>query len=174
MKRITLRQRTAYTLLELVICIPATTLLLLGMASAIQLARRAFPDGNSITSATVAGQRALDLFAGDLAYATSIPARSATGITLVAPDRTGDAAPDTVIYLWSGTVGSPLTRQVNGSAPETILPGVQDFALTYDTAVDPQSGQTILQAANVRLAVPTSGLARLEARPIAFNAPLFP
>jgi hypothetical protein len=166
--------RGGYSLLELIVCMPVMTLLLFGMAAAIQLARRAMPDGASIPSATLLGGSALDQLASEIAFATSITARSATGITFVTPDRTFDATPESIRYQWSGVAGAPLTRQVNGSAPETLLPGVQSLALTYDTRVDAQSGQQHLQAVNVRMILPAGGSALLDARLETLNEPVVP
>jgi hypothetical protein len=172
MKPMALKFRFGHTLLEIVVCVPAMTLLMLGMASAIQLARQAMPDGNSRTSATIAAGTALDQFACELAVATTISARSATDITFVTPDRNGDAAPETIRYQWAGTAGNPFTRIVNGSPAEILLPNVQDLSLTYDVRVN--AGTQYCRAVNVRLIVPLGGTAQVDARLETANEPVLP
>jgi hypothetical protein len=156
------------------VSVPLTLLLFLGMASAIQLARRAMPTGDSHTSASVLGGGAVDQLACEIAFATSIAARSATDLAFVTPDRSSDGAPETIRYQWSGVAGAPLTRQVNGSAAEALVPSVQDFGLTYDGRMDAQSGLQYCRAVNVRMIVPHGGTARIDARVETLNEPILP
>jgi hypothetical protein len=168
------RIRRGHTLLELVISVPLMTLLMLGMAASIHLAARALPDGSSRASATIFAGAAIDQIASELTFATSITSRTAIDILFVTPDRDGDSSAETVRYQWSGTAGAPLTRQVNGSASETLVPSVQDFGLTYETRLDTGTGLQYLQAVNVRLVAPAGTSARTDARLKMHNEPLFP
>jgi hypothetical protein len=47
-------------------------------------------------------------------------------------DRDGDEVPETIRYAWSGTGGTPLTRQYNGGTVVSILTDVRQFSLTYN------------------------------------------
>jgi hypothetical protein len=107
-----------------------------------------------------------------LECASSIVTRSATQISLVVPDRTGDGAADTVRYSWSGTVGAPLQRQINGGTAETLLETVQAFGLTYDTVT---VGATIaVKSVDVRLVAPTAAAPEAVVRMRILNEPVAP
>ena len=88
--------------------------------------------------------------AEELGASTRITAATATSITGVIPDRTGDAIDDTVTYSWSGKSGDPMLRTVNGGDPQTVLVGVQSLAFSYVTqtrrlaAAASQSAETLL------------------------------
>ena len=63
--------------------------------------------------------------------ATSFATLTPGEVVCTVPDRTGDNAPETIRYAWSGTVGTSLTRQRNGGTAEPIATNVQSFTLTY-------------------------------------------
>ncbi len=129
--------RGGQTLAELMITIPLMTLLVAGMGSAIKVATKAVPDSTSTSSAALSSARALDLFAGDVAFATSITTNvtttaAARQLTFVIPDRDGVApATETVTYSWSGVSGDPLLRTFNGTTT-TVATNLQEFQLAYD------------------------------------------
>ena len=82
---------------------------------------------------------ALHALQTDLGEATFLSRRGLRAIEFFVPDRDQDRALEWVSYSWSGTRGAPLLRQVNGGAPQVILPGVQNFIVSYErqsTAVD--------------------------------------
>jgi hypothetical protein len=96
------------TLLETVAAVAVTSIILLGIGSAMLLAGRALPDTRNSTAQTVAG------------------------IEFTVADRSGDTNPEVIRYEWSGTAGAPLTRRYNAGASVEVLANVQDFSLTYD------------------------------------------
>jgi prepilin-type N-terminal cleavage/methylation domain-containing protein len=124
--------RNAFTLLELVISMAIASILLVAMQSVVLVAARAIPDGRTVGSRVTAGAAQITSLTSDLFYATAVSEMTATAITFTVPDVTGDGAPDTVRYAWSGNAGAPLTRQVNGGAVVSVLPSVQSFNLVYD------------------------------------------
>lgn len=164
--------RRAYTLTELVVTLPLMTLLLAGMASAIGLASRSMPDGSTANSAALRTAAAMDQFAVELGYATSITSRTATSIVFVTPDRSGNTVAETITYAWSGTAGAPFTRSINASAAETLIPSVQQFAMTYDAEV--VGSVQYLQGINVSLMTPLGSARPLLVRIDAYNEPLLP
>lgn len=131
------RYRNGHTLAELMITIPLMTMLLVGMGSAIKIATKAVPDGASTSSAALTSARALDLFAGDVAFATAITTNvtttaAARQLTFSIPDRDGVApTTETVTYSWSGVAGDPLQRTFNGTTT-TVATNIQEFQLAYD------------------------------------------
>ena len=124
-------RRRGFTLLELLVAMTIFSVLLAGMGSALMLTRRAVPDGKKGTSAVVSAAGAMDRLAGDLSYATSIFTASPTELSFMVEDRNGDGSSEMIRYYWSGTLGGPLVRQVNGGAEATLLDGVQEFRLDY-------------------------------------------
>ena len=100
--------RSGHTLTELTVALPIMAMLALGMASAIKLAARSIPDGTSVSDSTLTAARAMDLFAGEVAFATAIGTDVTSGtaarqVTFEIPDRDGQTpATETVTYSWSG------------------------------------------------------------------------
>jgi hypothetical protein len=80
----------------------------------------------------MASARAADLLAADLFHATSITAATATELAFAVADRTGDGAPETIRYAWSGTPGDPLVRQVNGGTAATVANDIRELQFGYD------------------------------------------
>jgi prepilin-type N-terminal cleavage/methylation domain-containing protein len=140
------RQRRGFTLLEMVTAIAASSVILLGMGSAMLVASRAMPDAQNPSAQTVSGAEALEQIATELQYAVSITERSERVIQFTVADRSGDSLPDTIRYEWSGTGGDPLTRKLNSGTAVTVLPNVRTFSLSYDvqntTTTTPTAGSS--------------------------------
>ena len=124
--------RDGMTLLEVVLTMAVSSILLLGLGSAMLLAGRALPDARSATSQTAAGAEAVEAMVAELRYAVAIQQRSERMIQFTVADRNADAMPEVIRYEWSGTAGAPLTRQYNGGASVEVLANVQDLGLTYE------------------------------------------
>lgn len=123
-----------FTLVELVASMAVMIILMLGMGSAMTLATRAIPDGNSSMEITADSRNVLDRITEDLLYTTSLTEKTANAITFTVADRGhGAAGPETIRYAWSGTPGDPLTLEYNGAVAATLIDDVQDFALSYHT-----------------------------------------
>jgi len=164
--------RRAYTVLEMMVTLPLLTLLLIGSTAALGIVGQVANNGADISKAAMRNPAALEQLASELECATSIVSRSATQITVVIPDRTGDAAADTVRYSWSGTAGAPLTRQINGGTAETLLDTVNAFSLTYNTVtVGPT---TTAPSIDLRLVAPTAAAPEIVLRVRLLNEPVAP
>ena len=124
--------RAGLSLLETVAALAVTSIILLGIGSAMLLAGRALPDARSPTAQTVAGAEALESVVTELRYAVAINQRSGRMIEFTVADRSGDTTPEVIRYEWSGTAGDPLTRRYNAGASVEVLANVRDFSLTYD------------------------------------------
>ena len=129
--------RRGFTLTELSVAVASLSVLLMGMASAVMMARQAVPDTTQGNSAALVAVGAMDRLAADLSYATSIVTSSATELVFLVADRNGDGNPETIRYCWSGTPGAALVRQVNGGSQATLLAGVQEFSLSYQKRSQP-------------------------------------
>lgn len=126
------RKQAGFTLLEVVTTMAATSVILLGIGSAMLVAGRAMPDARNPSAETVAGAEALERMVAELQYAVTVTQRSDRVIQFTTADRNGDTLPDTIRYEWSGAAGDPLTRKFNAEAAVTVLPNVRTFSLSYD------------------------------------------
>ncbi len=133
------KSAAAFTLVELLVALGVLPLLLLGLASAVLVARHAVPDGTRGPSATLSAGRALEQLAAELQYATSVSVTSPAEIVFTTEDRNGDGAIETIRYFWSGTPGDPLLRQANGTAAVAVAFNVETFHLDYTTREQPLS-----------------------------------
>jgi prepilin-type N-terminal cleavage/methylation domain-containing protein len=123
--------RGGFTLLELAVAIAVTSVIMVGIGSAMLLAGRALPEAHSPTAGRIAAAAAVEQIVTELQYAVSVSQRSATTIEFGVPDRTGDDALETIRYEWSGVSGAPLTRQYNGGTAINFLADVREFGLSY-------------------------------------------
>jgi prepilin-type N-terminal cleavage/methylation domain-containing protein len=125
-------QSYGFTLLEVVLTVAVMGIIIAGIGAAMMIAGRAVPTAKSVTATTVAAAEALDQIVTELQYAVSVSQRTATMIEFTVHDRNGDDIAETIRYSWSGTVGTPLTRQCNGGTAESILTDVREFNLLYN------------------------------------------
>ena len=121
--------------MELLVATASATVLMAGLASAIYVANRALHDEALPVSANRQASAALRQILIDLEHALAFSERSSTAVTFTAPDRNGDAVPETIRYAWSGSPGDPLTYEYNGSPPAKIAEDVQAFDLSFLTRV---------------------------------------
>jgi prepilin-type N-terminal cleavage/methylation domain-containing protein len=126
------RAHRGFTLLEMVLAMAVTSVILLGIGSAMLIAGRAMPDAHSPAADSVAGADAIEQMVAELQYAVSINQRSARMIEFTVADRNGDGTPEVIHYEWSGVTGDSLTRQYNAGTAAEVLSNIQDFTLSYD------------------------------------------
>ncbi len=107
------------------------TVLMGALGSVFILAARALPTRQPTLTAPAYAARAVERIAQDVVYATSVPAGSATSLTLTLPDRNADAIDESVTFSWDGRAGSPLIRTLNGSPAETLLTNVRALSFGY-------------------------------------------
>ncbi|TWT41164.1 hypothetical protein RAS1_38580 [Phycisphaerae bacterium RAS1] len=125
--------RRGVTLVELVVSMGAMSLLLGAVVSSVVIAGFALPDRGGPAASAVATCDATEQMCADLFAATAFTTRSATAVEFSVADRTGDKAPETLRYAWSGTPGAGLTRVFNGGAAVPVLADVQAWQFLYDT-----------------------------------------
>jgi type II secretory pathway pseudopilin PulG len=149
--RVRRRDGGGFTLVELTVAVAVTSVIMVGIGSAMLIAGRAMPETHSPTASRIAAARAVEDMATELQYAAWVNQRSPNMIEFMTADRNADEIPEVIRYEWSGTSGAPLTRQYNGGAAVSILTDVREFGLSYNlmtvTAQAPQgyeSGQTTL------------------------------
>jgi len=109
-----------------------TSIIMLGIGSAMLIAGRAMPDVHSPAVESVAGAEAVERIVAELQYAIAVNQRSATLIEFTVADRNSDGTPEVIRYEWSGTAGDPLTRKYNAGAAVNVLSDIREFSLSYD------------------------------------------
>lgn len=121
------RRSRAFTLLETVVSMGSVSVLLLAMGSVMVVAGQALPSPDDRAARAVAASRALDIIADDLAVATGVTIHAGVGVEFTVPDRSGDAAEETVQCRLSG---AELVRAWidTASAKVVLLDGVSAFA----------------------------------------------
>lgn len=121
--------RRGFTLLEFVVAMGLTSVVVGAMVSAIIVVAKAGADNKPDAGwrRAAAGIERLQL---ELPYATGFSQLGAHGVTFTVADRTGDTAPETIRYAWSGVAGEGLIRTING-ASETMAAEMGDFELEY-------------------------------------------
>ncbi len=128
----TLIRSRGLTLVEMVVAVAVTSVIMLGLASAMLIAGRAVPDAGSPAGACAAAAAVVEQVVTEVQYAVSVNQRSATMIEFAVADRNADDVPETIRYEWSGTLGAPLTRQYNGGTVLSVLTDIREFGLSYD------------------------------------------
>ncbi len=129
------RRARAHSLIELVMSLTIISLIASAVGSAVIVAAKANPSKTSPQATLMDDSRALAIIAEDLSVAKYITAGTDKSVTLIVADRTGDAIPDRLQYAWSGTVGDPLTVQLNSQSPTVVVASAQSFGLAYETQV---------------------------------------
>lgn len=168
-------RRPGFTLVELIVSMSVMSLLLLGMASAVSLARRAIPSQQSLSTTALSAGQAADFLAGDLMCALTLVHASATEVEFTVSDRDGQVpTPDVIHYSWQGS-GSPLVREINGQSAGSILSDVREFQLTYVTGLNSATPpQTVVYAVKCVLRAGPDVKSRITTTFRALNEPGVP
>lgn len=125
--------RPAYSLIELVSALAITSVLVVGLGSAVTVASLSMPqDGDPLIEAINAAD-ALSVLADDLRYATEFAETQALRVRCTVPDRDADGSPEDIRYEWSGTPGEPLLRQNGSGGWQTVIERVESLAFSYET-----------------------------------------
>ncbi|MFN0195846.1 MAG: type II secretion system protein J [Planctomycetaceae bacterium] len=122
----TLRSRGAYTLIELIVAIGASTILLVGLPSSILIASKGL-QGNSTVSRHAQSADVLQDVINDLKHATSFVELTTIAVTFTVPDRDNDGDPELIRYSWSGTPGDPLMYQYNSGTAVIFAEDIHKF-----------------------------------------------
>ena len=124
-------QRAGYTLIELTVSLAVTSLILVGIGSAIVLTGRAIPDGQGSAADAIEAGDVMARLSNELQHAQFFAERSEHTVTFTVPDRDADDSPERISYAWSGVSGDPLTRTYNNQPSHVIVPDVNEFALSW-------------------------------------------
>lgn len=127
--------RPAFTLIELVLALATTSLLLLGVSSAIVVASRSTYDPENDQASLARSRSVARQIADDLAQATSLIEGTATTVEFTVADRDDDAVQETIRYEWSGTKGDSIYRTINGDSA-ALATDIASLALAYTTTTE--------------------------------------
>jgi hypothetical protein len=140
-----------HSLMEVVAAMVVATILVAGLGTVMMIGRQvAFTP--SAPGHRMKASEIINQLASDLRYATLVIEQSPYVLDFVVADRNDDGVAERIRYQWSGTVGQPLTRSLNGAAPTTILEAVQEFQITPTTESTTTTLTTTATSAEVLLA----------------------
>ncbi len=120
------RRPQAFTMLELMVAMVASTFLMAGLGSVMFIARQV------AYSPTAAERRAktgdvINQISDELRYATVITQQTSQILEFVVADRNNDGTAEKIRYDWSGAAGEPLRKSVNGATAVDVLTSVYAF-----------------------------------------------
>lgn len=125
------RGLSGHTLLEMLLSLVLLSIVMASVGSAVMFASQAVPDDDSAIASLNRDSMLMSQIAEDIANAKYVIEQSATAITVVVSDRTGDDIPDRIRYAWSGVAGDPLMYQLNDAAATALTASVVRFELSY-------------------------------------------
>ncbi len=131
------RPRRGVSLLEFAVSSLIVGILMLGMASSVQLVTRTASLADGPASRTTAAARCLEEVIAELRLAQVFQERDEHSVTFSVPDRNGDAAPEKIRFHWNpdrnGTLQQTLTmsNDPEGSITKTLLTEVADWQIDY-------------------------------------------
>jgi Tfp pilus assembly protein FimT len=165
-------RRRGVTLLELVISTAISSMLFIGMASAISLATSAIPSGKSLSTVTMSTQLVLERLSSELQYATTLTKATSSILEFTVADRDGVAPnPEKIKYTWAGT-GSPLLRQYNNGSAVAVMDSAQSVQFTLETTTG--SSGTVVTAVRCFLQATSDTRTRLATNVRLLNRPAPP
>lgn len=160
-------QKSAFTLLELVVALGISMFLLAGLSSAVLMSLRANQMPDDIRS-TLDASDVLSDIADEARYAIYITERSDRVLQFAVPDMNEDGLDDVIRYEWSGVAGDPLVRTFNFDSPVNIAENVQDFDLSYLFRTQEEQFTGLLESNEEILTEYIGDIAKLE-QDIAFD-----
>ena len=124
------RRVVAMSLIEVVMATAILGTVVAAMVSAVLMASRSMNVTSAWATSSTHARAAADEIISDLHVALTVADLGQHNVTITVPDRTGDSAPETIKYTWSGTPGDPITRTFNG-IESLQIDDVYDLSFTY-------------------------------------------
>ena len=122
----------SFTLVEVLVAISISSMLFLSLSAALSGTLDTTADVSQQFASWQTVSSALLRMEKEVSLATQFATTGLRQVSFSVPDITGDGADDLVQYSWSGTVGAPLTRTVNGAGSINVLPQAQDVKFSYN------------------------------------------
>lgn len=131
-------RRAGFTVLELLVSLPAATVLIGSMAMCVTIMMRAKSQDETLFRSTYDLGNAATQIASDIESAVSVVSSSATHIEFVVPDRDADGLPEQMRYEWGGATGVNANRilwKYNQSVLTVLFDDVGAFGLQMNTVL---------------------------------------
>jgi hypothetical protein len=132
------KSRAGLTMLELLVSVPAATVLIAAMAMCVTIMMRANSQDETLFRSTYDLANAANQIASDIESAVSIVSSSATHIEFVVPDRDADGLPEQMRYEWGGATGTNAKKvlwKYNQSQLAVLFDDVGAFSLQTNTVL---------------------------------------
>lgn len=119
-----------FSLAELLVAMTIVSLLMAGIGSAVLIATHALPSRTGAQATRMDAAALLDQIESELAYAVTVPERTATAIAFAVPDRDGNGNAERIRYSYSAAAKT-ISREYSGSTAQAMLTGVESLAFEY-------------------------------------------
>jgi type II secretory pathway pseudopilin PulG len=173
-------RRRAHTLIELVAAMVCSVVLLGGLASVMLVARQVAYTPSAAARRTQAAD-VVNRLSDELRYATLILQQSSWILEFLVTDRNADGTAEKIRYEWSGTVGEPLYKTINGGTPTAVIKSINEFQINcvlkpkltaYTATTD--SAEAVLQSNATVQAGPFSSISATSYSSQQINPSAFP
>ncbi|MDH3583121.1 MAG: prepilin-type N-terminal cleavage/methylation domain-containing protein, partial [Phycisphaerae bacterium] len=131
------RDRSGFSMVELMTALVVMTILLGAITSILLLASRAAGQVDAPTARATKAAEAIGALSADLNLALVFVYTGTQAVEFTVPDRDGDGEAELIRYEWSdaggnlGIAGAPLKRQINGGAWAVVAEDVHQLNLSY-------------------------------------------
>ena len=132
------KRRLGFTMLELLVSVPAATVLIAAMAMCVTIMMRANLQDETLFRSTYDLANAATQIASDIESAVSIVSSSATHIEFVVPDRDANGLLEQMRYEWGGATGVNAKKvlwKYNQSQLAVLFDDVGAFSLQTNTVL---------------------------------------
>jgi hypothetical protein len=126
-------RRRAFTIAELLTSLAVTTVIVSALASCIALTARALPNASDPQQAAFRLNEVARRMADDVRFASDIKIPGPTEMQLQLADQDADGTPETIVYQWSGTAGTELTRTQNAMEPVPVHNSIDRMVIEWNT-----------------------------------------
>ncbi len=131
----TTHQRPGITLAETLLSVTVMSIVLGGTTGAMHMIMLQGNKKQMEEQTRAESAVALHQLRSEIAFATVFSVMTEHAVEFTTPDVDGDGRDDTLRYEWSGNVGDPLIRYVNGDADYQPISDVVDLSIGYGLRV---------------------------------------
>lgn len=130
--------RDGFTLVEMSVSLAITSVLVVGLASAIIVSSRSLEVASGDARNETNVEQVLQQICDELRIATMLFEVKPGTVAFQVPDRDGDLTPEIIAYNWSGKAGDALYRTYNNGSPAVVASGVHELDFTLVSRTVPE------------------------------------